>query len=130
VCDATWALPGDGSLVMLPGGVDEYLNRRAAAAAAEVAAVAAVGAESSDGGAPSHGEGARTRAARKELARIERQLAKLQQRIDGVHDEMAVHASDYQRLAELDAALDGLVTEHDALETAWLRAADGADPAR
>jgi ABC transport system ATP-binding/permease protein len=130
VCDATWALPGDGSLVMLPGGVDEYLNRRAAAAAAEVAAVAAVGAESSDGGAPSPGEGARTRAARKELARIERRLTKLQQRIDGVHDEMAVHASDYQRLAELDAALDGLVAEHDALETAWLQAADGGDPPR
>ena len=30
VCDVTYALLGDGSCVLLPGGVDEYLARRAA----------------------------------------------------------------------------------------------------
>ena len=39
---------------------------------------------------------------------------------------MAAHASDYVRLGELDARLVSLVAEHDALETAWLEAADSA----
>ena len=30
VCDTVWALLGDGSLALLPGGVDDYLARRAA----------------------------------------------------------------------------------------------------
>ena len=66
---------------------------------------------------------------KKDLARIERQLAKLQSRIDSVHDEMAASASDYQRLAQLDSTLGALAAEHDELETAWLEAADGHDPA-
>jgi ATP-binding cassette subfamily F protein uup len=123
VCDSTWALLGDGSLVMLPGGVDEYLARRAAAGIVTTpASPAAVedGSAAYDAASP-----AARRAAKKDLARIERQLAKLQARIDSVHDEMAVHASDYQRLADLDADLKALSLEHDALETAWLEAAEG-----
>ncbi|WP_445548238.1 ATP-binding cassette domain-containing protein, partial [Frankia sp. CiP1_Cm_nod1] len=36
-CDTIFAMFGDGSLVMLPGGVDEYLSRRQAATRAEAA---------------------------------------------------------------------------------------------
>ncbi len=35
VCDTVWALLGDGRLVMLPGGVDQYLARRAGRLAAQ-----------------------------------------------------------------------------------------------
>ena len=128
VCDTTWALLGDGSLVMLPGGVDEYLARRAA-----VAAAPSVDASSSRSPSPP-GQGGRSpygasspateRATKKDLARIERQVSKLQSRIDAVHEEMTAHASDYQRLAELDVDLRSLTAEHDALETAWLEAAE------
>jgi ATP-binding cassette subfamily F protein uup len=38
VCDSTVALLGDGSLAALPGGVDEYLARRAASAESEAQA--------------------------------------------------------------------------------------------
>jgi ATP-binding cassette subfamily F protein uup len=114
VCDTTWALLGDGSLLMLPGGVDEYLARRAASVQPE----RAVAVDGPRGAAVQ-------RATKKELARIERQLARLQSQIDAVHEEMARHASDYQRLADLDATLIALVAEHDELETAWLEAASG-----
>ena len=37
---------------------------------------------------------------------------------------MAEHSSDYERLAELDAEVTRLEAEKDALELAWLEAAD------
>ncbi|MEJ7628549.1 MAG: ABC-F family ATP-binding cassette domain-containing protein [Nocardioidaceae bacterium] len=142
VCDTTWALLGDGSLVMLPGGVDEYLARRAAgptparstpwpdgAAASTVDGVgrASSGAQGSQRSSYDVGRAGDTRLARKELTRLERQLTKLLARIESVHDEMAANASDYQRLAELDSTLASLTAEHDALETAWLTVAEGSD---
>ena len=39
VTDSTWALLGDGQISMLPRGVDEYLERRAAAHASAIAPV-------------------------------------------------------------------------------------------
>jgi ATP-binding cassette subfamily F protein uup len=110
VCDTTVALLGDGSLAALPGGVDEYLARRAAA-----------------------GEGARderrekrgdTRAARKELARLERRVDTLHKQEAKLHDELAAHATDYAKVAELDAQLRSVISEREAAEDAWLELAD------
>jgi len=115
VCDTTWAILGDASLVMLPGGVDEYLARRAAGSGS--------GSESAGVARPGGSAGAR-RAAQKELARLERQLARLQSRIDRLHAEMAASASDYQRLGELHAELGAVAAEHDRLETQWLEQAE------
>ncbi len=52
VTDSVWALLGDGQISMLPGGVEEYLARRAAELAADVPGVAAADP------APIGGEGA------------------------------------------------------------------------
>ena len=68
VCDVVWALPGDGSLVMLPGGVDDYLARRMPDA--DVAPPAAAG-----GGSRSWYDvtgPAAQREAKKQLSRVER----------------------------------------------------------
>jgi ATP-binding cassette subfamily F protein uup len=122
VCDTVWALPGDGSLVMLTGSVDDYLAGRTAGAAPVSRAGPRTGEpvrEPADG-SPAAVE----RSTKKELGRLERRLAKISARIAAVHVEMAANASDYVRLAELDAALATLTTEHDTLETAWLEAAD------
>src|SRR5215216_6744543 len=62
VCDVTYALPGDGRCVLLPGGVDEYLNARRTAGAER-----SVG----DQGPSTASAAANTRQARKELARLE-----------------------------------------------------------
>ncbi len=130
VCDHVWALLGDGRLAMLPGGVDDYLARRAARAVAAdrrttaASATAAVSARP-DGSADAGPSGATVRrAANKELAKLDRQLAKLGNRIEGVHAEMAEHSSDYERLGALDVRLRELEAERDALEHAWLEAAD------
>ena len=80
VCDVTYALRGDGRCVLLPGGVDEYLNtRRSPDAEASVGDQAPATASAA----------AQARQARKQLARLEGQLERTQQRIDELHQEMA-----------------------------------------
>ncbi len=111
VCDITVALLGDGSLAALPGGVEQYLQLRAAAAAEPV----------SDGRRERRGD---TRAARKDLARLERRVEVLQRREATLHEQLAAHASDYARVADLDRDLREVVAERTAAEEAWLTLAD------
>ena len=66
VCDVMWALPGDGTLRHLPGGVDEYLALRARCRPAAACSPRCAARGSGD-----------SRAARKELGRIERRLEKI-----------------------------------------------------
>ncbi len=117
VTDVTYALMGDGSCVLLPGGVEQYLERRRQRAAAPAAS-----GTRSDDDAPSRA--AQTRQARKELARIESQLDKAATRIASLHEQMADAASDYGKLARLQGELDAVQASHDELELAWLAAAE------
>src|SRR5204863_9045134 len=102
VCDRTVAMLGDGRLRDLPGGVDEYLARRRAVRAAEDRA--ATGGRAGDGGAAAGAaaaaptDAAAARAARKELARLERQLDKMRDRETRLHDQMAAAATDHERV--------------------------------
>ncbi len=123
VCDRVVALLGDGGLRDLPGGVDQYLDLRRAAR---------VLADSSDsrgagGGRESDSSAGEVRAARKELARLERQLEKLRERESKVYAEMAAAASDHERVLGLDAALRGLRDERAVMEDRWLELAERAD---
>ncbi|MPZ94165.1 MAG: ATP-binding cassette domain-containing protein [Propionibacteriales bacterium] len=117
VCDEVWALLGDGTLKMLPRGVEEYLERRRAAGAAAPDVPTSSGQSSAAG----------QRAARKELVRLERQIARLAARETDLHEQLTVHASDYEKLAGIDVDLRAVVAEKDALEEQWLRAAESAD---
>ncbi len=124
VCDVVYALLGDGRCVLLPGGVDAYLeHRRRVADAARQAARPAPAASK----APS--TAAEQRRAKKELARLESQLHRVAERIEKLHADMAAQASDYGRLAALQERLDGLSDEQDELELAWLEAAEALDEA-
>jgi ATP-binding cassette subfamily F protein uup len=113
VCDSTVALLGDGSLAALPGGVDEYLARRAAAPAADAGTSRARKGDS--------------RAARRELTRLERQIATLEKREAALHTELAEHATDFERVAALDAELRDVVKERGAAEHSWLELAEQQD---
>ncbi len=126
VCDTVWALLGDGSLALLPGGVEQYLARRAAGddLSGRRRGVGTGPDATGDRSSYDAGDAAAQRAAKKDLARLERQLAKVQERIADVHAQMATHASDYIKLAELDTALATLAGERDDIETAWLEAAE------
>jgi ABC transport system ATP-binding/permease protein len=144
VTDVVYGMFGDGHLVHLPGGVDEYLAR----------------AESSLGGTPARGRGhtapagatgapdgvravngdgrgdggdesgatqlsaAEVRLAKKELGKLERQIGRLDQRESALHDQMAQHATDYAKVAELDAELRALRAEREQTEETWLALAE------
>ncbi|WP_296136075.1 ABC-F family ATP-binding cassette domain-containing protein [uncultured Tessaracoccus sp.] len=120
VTDATYALLGDGSCGLLPGGVDEYLARRRAAEARverEAAAEAPTTSRVSDA--------AQERARKKELTRLEGKLEKVEREIARLHAAMAEAATDYERLTALDAELRDATSRRDAIEEAWLLAAEG-----
>ncbi len=127
VCDVTYALLGDGRCVLLPGGVDQYLELRHTAERAADAAVSSGPEAAASASSVSVSTGlspADARLARKELARIESQLAKVERRITRLHEQMADSASDYGRLADLQHQLTAATDEQASLEEAWLTTAD------
>ncbi|MBE1546002.1 ATPase subunit of ABC transporter with duplicated ATPase domains [Mycobacterium sp. OAS707] len=115
VSDVTYALTGGGRCDMLPGGIEQYLADRVAAASGETKASAPVRASES--------ASARERRAGKEMARIEGQLQKLDGQIAALHDSMAEAAADHVRVGELNVQLQELLERKESLEEAWLAAA-------
>ncbi|MFZ2529485.1 MAG: ABC-F family ATP-binding cassette domain-containing protein [Rhodococcus sp. (in: high G+C Gram-positive bacteria)] len=125
ICDSTWALFGDGALTNLPGGIDEYLRRRAALGSGGAPSVAStIGRSGTDDTAVPKRDGAAERAARKELARLERAVAKFTEREEKLHQQLADAATDPDRLQKLDAELRQVVAEKDAAEEQWMELAD------
>jgi ABC transport system ATP-binding/permease protein len=127
VCDDVYALMGDGAIRHLPGGIDQYLELRHAAEAADATA-ASDGAAAAVAAAPPP-SGAVVRAARKEVARLERALDKLTAHEAELHEQMAAAATDHGRLRELDAELRALASERDELEAAWLERSEALEGA-
>ena len=117
VSDSVVALLGDGRLAALPGGVEDYLARRAAA----VAPAAAEAARQRAGDTR-----AEARAARRELTRLERRIATLEKREAELHRQLAEHATDHVRVTELDGELRAVGADRDAAESAWLELAESA----
>ncbi|MCD4532548.1 ABC-F family ATP-binding cassette domain-containing protein [Nocardioides sp. cx-169] len=120
VTDSVWALLGDGKISMLPRGVEEYLERRTASLAAAAAPTPSTGS-----GEPKRKiGGAEERTARKTLARLEKQLARVNAREAELNGLMLEHAQDHARLAELGAELQALRAQKDDFELEWLEAAE------
>jgi ATP-binding cassette subfamily F protein uup len=67
------------------------------------------------------------RSARKEAARLERALEKLDAREAELHEAMAASATDHVRLRELQAELAETTSERERLEAAWLETAEGLE---
>jgi ATP-binding cassette subfamily F protein uup len=112
----------DGRLRHLPGGVDEYLRLTAQAATERAASSAARPSDSQEI------SGAELRAAQKEIAGIDRRLARLADQIAAKHRELAEHdQADHigiTRLTEQLRELEGGVAE---LENRWLELAEVVD---
>jgi ATP-binding cassette subfamily F protein uup len=131
ICDSTWALFGDGDLTNLPGGITQYLERRAGQAAAEsrhTGNMALGGAE-----APRQTQGLSAqedRALTKELNALERRMSKVQGTVDDLNRQLAEAAApqdgniDTALLADLDARRTAAKDEHDELEMTWLEVAE------
>jgi ATP-binding cassette subfamily F protein uup len=120
VTDHVVALLGDGRVSLLPGGVDEYLERRAAGTAPGPGAAPA--AEKKP--AQAKPKGGQDWKARKELDRLERRLEKLAAQEAGLHEQLAAHATDYEKLQELDARLREIQAEAARVEEEWLMLAE------
>ncbi|WP_297698934.1 ABC-F family ATP-binding cassette domain-containing protein [Mycobacterium sp.] len=106
----------DGRLRHLPGGIDDYLRlaeQRAAQAATEPS-------RPSRPSQPAM-SGAQRRAAEKEVAAADRQLARLADRIKDKHNELASHdQSDHIVITRLTQELRALEDEVAATEGRWL----------
>ncbi|MFD5098402.1 ABC-F family ATP-binding cassette domain-containing protein [Streptomyces albidochromogenes] len=116
--DKVYALLGDRTLRNLPRGIDEYLERRqqAVEAATPVPAAAPVKKKASGD----------ARAAQKEMQKIERQLGKLSDKETKLHAQIADNATDFEKVALLDAELRELVAGRDELEMRWMELAEDA----
>ncbi len=136
VTDHVIALLGDAKLSFLGGGVEEYLERRAGQAGTGAGGAGAGGSRpgGSRPGAPGSvgrvvGQAgppspAAQRAARKELQRLDRQLARIGDREAELTGALAEAASDYERLIELGAELRAVQDEKARLEEQWLTVAE------
>ncbi|QGU02512.1 putative ABC transporter ATP-binding protein YjjK [Corynebacterium kalinowskii] len=121
ICDSTWALFGDGRLTNLPGGIEEYLNRRAAAAAAE-GGVIDLGEKDLPAKEEPKIDAATHRRVQKEMNALERKMGKLRDAVAKYNADMAVAAEtmDTAKLTELNAAMNKAQDELDELEMQWL----------
>jgi ATPase subunit of ABC transporter with duplicated ATPase domains len=109
-CDDMWALR-DGRLTHLTGGIEQYLQHEPMTPVPAATR-------------PSGGD---TRAARKELARLEREMTKLAGRIETIHAAMAQSATDPQALIQLGKDLAATEDELRVTEERWLEMAEQAD---
>ncbi len=119
--DKTFALLGDATLRMLPRGIDEYLERRQRMV--EAAAPAPAPAAAAEKSGPSAAD---TRAAKKELQKVERQMDKISEKEGKLHTQIADNATDFEKVAKLDAELRELVAQREELEMRWLELAEDA----
>jgi len=118
VTDDQFALLGDGSLRHLTGGIEQYLQLRAAS----------LGTKSNtktDEVKPTGLTGAPLRDAQKNLARIERALEKLAGDEAALHGKMAEHdTSDFDGLSQLSAKQSELNQKREDLEAEWLETSE------
>ena len=114
VCDDTYALLGDSALAHLVGGVDEFIERRRAARGQGDAGAAKKGQSNAAG----------RRLLEKDLARIERSLARLDTDEATIHGQMAETSTNHELLEELNRKLVQMSSKRDALEAEWIIAAE------
>ena len=121
VCDNIYGLTPAGGIRHLPGGVEQYLSEVSELATAPPSPRAAMAPPSDriSGGA--------LRTARKELARLERELERLGERESALQADMAANATDAVRLGELSAALQAARDQREALEADWLERAEALE---
>jgi ATP-binding cassette subfamily F protein uup len=112
VCDRFVGLLGDKKLLDLPRGVDQYLELREKA----------ISGGTSKKENKSTSSAAEQRQAKKDLARLERQIAKLEEKISALVVEQESAEFDAARLTEITTELSELNLEKVRREEEWLAA--------
>lgn len=131
VTDSQVALLADGTLAALPGGVEQYLQLRAAGEISagsdwDNAADKTTGEDSAKSRKPTQKSGAEIYRARKLLSATEKKLDKLHQQLGQVDQELSEGAADTSpeglvHLQKLNQRRAQLVSEEAELEENWLR---------
>ena len=115
----------NGHLRHLPGGVDEYLRITATRDAAPVSAPKSVEPSTHTGTALS---GAELRGIQKEIAALDRAVAKLSDRVNAKHVALAEHdQSDHAGITRLTRELRELEAERDDKENRWLELSESLE---
>ena len=121
IADTTYALFGDGQLTNLPGGITQYLERRAATA--EDTGPLDLG-EKPAQQAPTGLSSQEERELRKKMKALERKIGKADEEIEAAEAEIATMSSadspDFAAIGEKTQALGALKEERDELEMQWL----------
>ena len=112
VCDRFVGLLGDKKLLDLPRGVDQYLELREKA----------ISGSSVKKESKTTSSAAEQRQAKKDLARTERQIAKLAEKISALLAEQESAEFDADRLAEITSELSEVNQEKERREEEWLAA--------
>lgn len=124
VTDSVYGLLGDGRVRHLPGGIPEYLKIRQETDHVPLMTDEAPVASSADGPAaiekPAGLDANELRAAKKQMARLERTIAACDKEEESLHRELAAHATDYEKCAELNVALTASIERKNDAESQWL----------
>lgn len=110
VCDRFYGLLGDQALRDLPRGVDQYLEQRSATLNNSSLSVKSEGTSSA----------AEQRQLKKDLTRVERQIAKTKERLAQLTQDQESAAFEPERLNEISAEIERLSTDLQAREEEWL----------
>ncbi len=111
VCDRFYGLLGDGTLRDLPRGVDQYLEQRADALNKQSGSSVKTGASST---------AAEERQLKKDLARVEKQIAKGKERVASLLAEQERESLNHIRLGEIASELSAAAEELQSREEEWL----------
>ena len=111
VCDCFYGLLGDKVLRDLPRGVDQYLEQRAASSAPSTDSASKEGSVSS---------AAQLRQLKKDLTRVERQVAKGKERLAQLKSELEAAAFSPDKLLELSAEIATVESDLVVREEEWL----------
>ena len=111
VCDRFYGLLGDKVLRDLPRGVDQYLEQRAASSASSTDSASKEGSVSN---------AAQQRQLKKDLTRVERQVAKGKERLAQLKSELEAAAFSPDKLLELSAEIATVESDLVAREEEWL----------
>ena len=111
VCDRFYGLLGDKVLRDLPRGVDQYLEQRAVSSAPSAESASKEGSVSS---------AAQQRQLKKDLTRVERQVAKGKERLVQLKSELEAAAFSPDKLLELSAEIATVESDLVAREEEWL----------
>ncbi len=127
VTDDVVALLGDGKITHLPGGIAEYLRRRAAIEVGSVSGASAGAAPATPAASSGALDASAARTLRKDLQRWEKKMEALLRRETDLHTKLASVGPDYAAAADLNAQLRLIAQEKDDAETGWMTAAEALE---